>query len=454
MVLPTQSVHGLVGGILWGGFARIFAADNATWAVNSLGHTIGNREFRLRDESRNIGALAAPTMGGSWHNNHHARPALAQTRRHWWQLDLAGEFIRLLACIGLVQQHSAPEFVVGSCRSEIMSIETNGPTTVSTSEQESLARAILQLNPRSARAKRVVALVTIGVPAIGFAIAVYLMCTGRATALDYTLFAVFYAIQTFGIGIGFHRYVAHKSFKTSRFFEGVLMVTGSMALEGPLLFWVSTHRRHHRFSDEAGDPHSPNLSGAGLGDKLRGLWYAHIPWMFSDKESRVSVFAPDVLRDRHLYNYSRTYPIWALASLLLPGVLGFAIGGTMACCIVGFGIRRTGAGVRRQSSSVVRWVHQPHGRIAAVRHPRQQRQQLAGGVLHFRRRPAEQPSCVSWRLPARNTLVGTRSQWLGARRPRQDRDCVGSEDAESPHDQQPVASKPHLFNGETTRTSR
>ncbi len=216
-----------------------------------------------------------------------------------------------------------------------MTIESNRPTTDSTQVPESLARAILQLNPSSARAKRVVALVTIGVPAIGFAIAVFLMCTGRVTALDYTLFAVFYAIQTFGIGIGFHRYVAHKSFKTSRFFEGVLMVTGSMALEGPLLFWVSTHRRHHRFSDEAGDPHSPNLSGAGLRDKLRGLWYAHIPWMFSDKESRVSVFAPDVLRDRHLYNYSRTYPIWALASLLLPGVLGFAIGGTMDAALSG-----------------------------------------------------------------------------------------------------------------------
>ena len=121
----------------------------------------------------------------------------------------------------------------------------------------------MQLNPKSARAKRVVALVTIGIPAIGFAIAVYLVFTGSATALDYVLFAVFYAIQMFGVSIGFHRYAAHKSFKTSRFFEGVLMVTGSMALEGPLLFWVSTHRRHHRFSDEPGDPHSPNLSGAG-----------------------------------------------------------------------------------------------------------------------------------------------------------------------------------------------
>ncbi len=44
--LATQSVHGFVGGILWGGFARIFALDHATWAVNSLGHTIGNREFQ------------------------------------------------------------------------------------------------------------------------------------------------------------------------------------------------------------------------------------------------------------------------------------------------------------------------------------------------------------------------------------------------------------------------
>ncbi len=101
--LATHSVYGFVGGILWGGLARIFAVDNATWVVNSLGDTIGNREFRLRDESLNIGALAAPTMGGSWHNNHHARPALAQTRPHWWQLDLPGEFIRLLACVGLVQ---------------------------------------------------------------------------------------------------------------------------------------------------------------------------------------------------------------------------------------------------------------------------------------------------------------------------------------------------------------
>ncbi len=217
-----------------------------------------------------------------------------------------------------------------------MTVEDSRPTTASVQRDESLARAIVTLNPKSARAKRVVALVTIGIPAIGFAIALYMVFTGRATALDYWLFGVFYAIQMFGITLGFHRYAAHKSFKTSRFFEGVLMISGSMALEGPLAFWVSTHRRHHRYADELGDPHSPNLSGTGPLAKFKGLWYAHIPWMFSDQESRINVFAPDVLRDRHLYNYSRTYPIWALLSLLLPAVAGLAIGGTAAAAFSGF----------------------------------------------------------------------------------------------------------------------
>jgi stearoyl-CoA desaturase (Delta-9 desaturase) len=99
----TQTLHGFIGGVLWGGFARIFALDHSVWAVNSLGHTVGHREFDTRDGSRNIATLAPPTMGGSWHNNHHARPVLAQTRQHWWQLDLAGEFIRLLDVVGLVR---------------------------------------------------------------------------------------------------------------------------------------------------------------------------------------------------------------------------------------------------------------------------------------------------------------------------------------------------------------
>ena len=105
-------------------------------------------QFPLRDESRNIGVLAPPTMGGSWHNNHHARPALAQTRRHWWQLDLAGDFIRLLDRLGLVHNvryvNSQSDHAEGAHESR----NTTVPQLVfRPSEGESLARAILQLNP-------------------------------------------------------------------------------------------------------------------------------------------------------------------------------------------------------------------------------------------------------------------------------------------------------------------
>lgn len=207
---------------------------------------------------------------------------------------------------------------------------------INSAVDESLLRAIVQLDPRSARAKRLVALVTIGVPTIGLAFAIYLIVIGKATALDYILFGVFYAIHIFGVTVGYHRYAAHRSFKTSRFFEGVLMITGSMALEGPVLHWTATHRRHHRYADEQGDPHSPHLSGDGLSGSLKGLWYAHIPWMLSDRESRINVFAPDVLRSRRLYFYSRTYQIWALTGLLLPAALGWVIGGTMWAALSGF----------------------------------------------------------------------------------------------------------------------
>lgn len=190
------------------------------------------------------------------------------------------------------------------------------------------AAAIVRLDPASARIKRFSALTTMLLPMAGTAVAGWLLWTGRFTPVDLVLFAVMYAVHMGGITVGFHRYLAHKSFRTSRFFEGVLMVAGSMGAQGPLMFWVTTHRRHHRFSDRDGDPHSPNLHGIDLRARLRGLWYAHMPWMLSPETSKWTVFAPDVLRDRRLMWFHRTYPIWVLAGLALPAAVGFAVGHT------------------------------------------------------------------------------------------------------------------------------
>lgn len=199
-----------------------------------------------------------------------------------------------------------------------------------------VAAAVVTLDPHSLRIKRFSALTTMTLPLIGTGVAAYLVVTGRFTAVDVVVFLAMYCVHLGGVTIGLHRYLAHKTFKTSRWFQDVLMVAGSMAAQGPLLFWVATHRRHHRFADQEGDPHSPNMHGAGRRARLRGLWYAHMPWMLSAESSRWSVFAPDVLRDRRLVMHHRLYPVWVLLGLALPAVTGLAVGHTATAVFTAF----------------------------------------------------------------------------------------------------------------------
>lgn len=207
---------------------------------------------------------------------------------------------------------------------------------MSATSAELLDRAVVKLDPASARIKKFSALTTMTLPMLGVAAGVYLIAEGRLTTLDVVLFALMYFVHMVGITVGFHRHVAHRAFNTSRGVEGALMIAGSMGAQGPLMFWVTTHRRHHRFSDHEGDPHSPNLHGAGLRARLHGLWYAHMPWMLSNESSRWTVFGPDVLRNRRLMYYHRTYPLWVVVGLLIPTALGFAIGQSAEAALGGF----------------------------------------------------------------------------------------------------------------------
>jgi stearoyl-CoA desaturase (delta-9 desaturase) len=74
---------------------------------------------------------------------------------------------------------------------------------------------------------------------------------------DMVITAVFYVLSGFGITIGFHRYFTHGSFRAKRPLRIALAVLGSLAVEGPVIQWVADHRKHHRYSDKTGDPHSP-----------------------------------------------------------------------------------------------------------------------------------------------------------------------------------------------------
>src|SRR5262249_32306578 len=108
LLLPALVGSALIGprgaldGFLWGGLVRVFVAQQATWSINSMCHLFGSRPHTTPDHSRNLGVLAFVTLGGSWHNNHHAFPRSAFNDLRWWQLDPAAWLIRLAERLGLV----------------------------------------------------------------------------------------------------------------------------------------------------------------------------------------------------------------------------------------------------------------------------------------------------------------------------------------------------------------
>lgn len=146
---------------------------------------------------------------------------------------------------------------------------------------------------------------------------------------DVILAVALYAVTGHGITIGFHRLFTHRSFTPNRTLKIALAVSGSMAVEGSVIGWVAGHRRHHRFSDKPGDPHSPHRYGAGIGRQLRGLAYAHVGWLFADDPTSSARYAPDLEADPDLVRVSRLFPLFAALSFLLPFGLGWALSGTI-----------------------------------------------------------------------------------------------------------------------------
>jgi stearoyl-CoA desaturase (Delta-9 desaturase) len=139
---------------------------------------------------------------------------------------------------------------------------------------------------------------------------------------DVTLFAVFYVLSGLGITVGYHRYFTHGSFKANRALRIALAVAGSMAIQGPVVQWVADHRRHHAFSDREGDPHSPWRYGDDLRALAKGMFHAHIGWLFDRRQTNPARYAPDLLKDTALVRTSDLFVAWAFLSLALPALIG------------------------------------------------------------------------------------------------------------------------------------
>jgi stearoyl-CoA desaturase (delta-9 desaturase) len=218
-----------------------------------------------------------------------------------------------------------------------MNMQANiSPSSSASRPGEALRPGVAPLTGSGATIKQLTALTVMLIPFAGFLLALQRLIEGRFSTTDLVLFGLFYFLHMGGITMGFHRYLAHKTFNTSPFFEGLLLICGSMAAQGPIMFWITTHRRHHTYSDQPGDPHSPNLHGSGLLVRMKGIWYAHMPWMLAKDVSSWNFFAPDILANRKLFFYHRTYGIWIVLGLALPTAIGGLIGGTLDSAMNGF----------------------------------------------------------------------------------------------------------------------
>jgi stearoyl-CoA desaturase (Delta-9 desaturase) len=83
-----------------------------------------------------------------------------------------------------------------------------------------------------------------------------------------------YAVRMFAITAGYHRYFAHRTFKTGRVFQFILALLAMSAAQQGVLWWAAHHRAHHKHSDEAADVHSP---------VQRGFWWSHLGWILSSR---------------------------------------------------------------------------------------------------------------------------------------------------------------------------
>ena len=139
---------------------------------------------------------------------------------------------------------------------------------------------------------------------------------------DLVIAGIFYVVAGMGISMGFHRHFTHNSFKAVMPLRVAMAIAGSLAIEGPVLVWVADHRRHHKYSDREGDPHSPWRFGTDWKALTKGFLYAHMGWLFDPNKTSQQKFCPDLLADRTIRRVSKSFPLWVVVSLLGPALIG------------------------------------------------------------------------------------------------------------------------------------
>ena len=172
-------------------------------------------------------------------------------------------------------------------------------------------------------------LAAVVMPFLAFLAAIVLLWNDVVGWTDLAILAAMYMATAIGVTVGYHRLFTHRALDAVAPVRYSLAVLGSMSVQGPVIDWVADHRKHHTFTDEEGDPHSPHAGhGAGLRGMLSGLWHAHVGWLFrTHGQASSKRFARDLMADPAMRRINKSFPALALLSLALPFLLGLALSG-------------------------------------------------------------------------------------------------------------------------------
>jgi stearoyl-CoA desaturase (Delta-9 desaturase) len=184
------------------------------------------------------------------------------------------------------------------------------------------------------RAHKISNLVAVALPPVAVVTAIVLLWNEAVGPTELGLMVGLYMVTGLGVTLGYHRMFTHRAFESSRAFRAAIAILGGMAVEGSVITWVADHRKHHAFTDQEGDPHSPHLSGPGFRGAVKGLWHAHVGWLFETVGSAERErFAPDLVKDRMMAVIDRLFVIWVVLSFVLPFGVGWAIGGSVGAAL-------------------------------------------------------------------------------------------------------------------------
>ncbi|HVE91361.1 MAG TPA: acyl-CoA desaturase [Actinomycetota bacterium] len=187
-------------------------------------------------------------------------------------------------------------------------------------------QGVITLSEREIKFQRRAVLALTILPFLGLAFAVMTLWGRGLSGTDLGIALFFYFFSGLGVTVGFHRLLTHRSFDTPTPLRLTFAIAGSLAVQGSVISWVAAHRRHHAYSDREGDPHSPHLEdGEGIGGILKGLWHAHVGWLFDKERTDLERWAPDLMKNAAMRRIDSKFPALVALSLTLPALCGLVL---------------------------------------------------------------------------------------------------------------------------------